>query len=111
MSHSRITAALNIEDLRQMARRRLPKAVFDFIDGGAEDEWTLRENRTQFEQWGLLPRYPVDVSQRDCSVRLFGEVHAMPLVISPTGKDGLARARADLHLARAAHESGIPFTL
>jgi isopentenyl diphosphate isomerase/L-lactate dehydrogenase-like FMN-dependent dehydrogenase len=111
MSRSRIAAALNIEDLRQMARRRLPKAVFDFIDGGAEGEWTLRENRAQFEQWGLVPRFPVDVSRRDCSVRLFGEVHAMPLVISPTGMAGLARARADLHLARAAHESGIPFTL
>lgn len=110
-SDMRISSALSIDDLRTLARRRLPKAVFDFIDGGAEDEWTLRENRAQFERWGLVPRFPIDVSRRDCSVRLFGESYAAPLVISPTGMAGLARARADLLLARAAHELGIPFTM
>jgi (S)-mandelate dehydrogenase len=111
LNSKQIAAALNIEDLRLLARRRLPKAVFDFIDGAAEDEWTLRQNRAQFQRWGLVPRFPVDVSSRDCSVKLFGESYAAPLVISPTGMAGLARARADIHLARAAHEVGIPFTL
>jgi isopentenyl diphosphate isomerase/L-lactate dehydrogenase-like FMN-dependent dehydrogenase len=111
VSTSKLAAALNIEDLRVMARRRLPKALFDFIEGGAEDEWTLRQNRSQFERWGLVPRVLVNVAQRDSSVLLFGESYAAPLVISPTGMAGLARARAELHLARAANASGIAFTM
>jgi len=110
-SHSKIDAALNIDDLRSLARKRLPRAVFDFIDGGAEDEWTLRSNRAQFDNWGLVPRFPVNVGQRDRTVRLFGQTYNAPLVISPTGMMGLARARADLYLARAAHDCGIPFTM
>ncbi len=111
VSKSRLAAALNIEDLRVMAKRRLPKAIFDFIEGGAEDEWTLRQNRSQFERWGLVPRILVNVARRDSTVRLFGETYAAPLVISPTGMAGLARARAELHLARAANASGIAFTM
>jgi isopentenyl diphosphate isomerase/L-lactate dehydrogenase-like FMN-dependent dehydrogenase len=111
LQKSKLAAALNIEDLRILARRRLPKAVFDFIDGGAEDEWTLRQNRSQFERWGLVPRVLINVATRDTSVRIFGQTHGAPLVISPTGLAGLARARADLHLARAANAAGIPFTM
>jgi len=111
MPNASIEAALNIDDLRQLARQRLPKAIFDFIDGGAEDEWTLRQNRAQFSRWGLLPRFPVNVAERDATVSLFGERYSAPLVISPTGMVGLARARADLQLARAAHQHRIPFTL
>jgi (S)-mandelate dehydrogenase len=108
---SRLAAALNIEELRVLARRRLPKAVFDFIDGGAEDEWTLQQNRFQFERWGLVPRVLVDVAVRDGTVRIFGETYGAPLVISPTGLAGLVRARAEVHLARAAHAAGIAFTM
>jgi isopentenyl diphosphate isomerase/L-lactate dehydrogenase-like FMN-dependent dehydrogenase len=111
VSKSKLAAALNIEDLRIMAKRRLPKAIFDFIEGGAEDEWTLRQNRSQFERWGLVPRVLVNVARRDSTVRLFGETYAAPLVISPTGMAGLARARAELHLARAANAAGIAFTM
>jgi isopentenyl diphosphate isomerase/L-lactate dehydrogenase-like FMN-dependent dehydrogenase len=89
----------------------LPKAVFDFIDGGADDEWTLRQNRSQFERWGLVPRVLVNVATRDSTVRIFGETYGAPLVISPTGLAGLARARAELHLARAANAAGIAFTM
>jgi len=92
VSKSRLAAALNIEDLRVMAKRRLPKAIFDFIEGGAEDEWTLRQNRSQFERWGLVPRILVNVARRDSTVRLFGETYAAPLVISPTGMAGLRQA-------------------
>jgi isopentenyl diphosphate isomerase/L-lactate dehydrogenase-like FMN-dependent dehydrogenase len=111
LGQSQVAAAVNIDDLRLMARRRLPKAIFDFIDGGAEDEWTLRQNRAQFGDWGLVPRFPVNVEKRSSSVRLFGETYAAPLVIGPTGMIGLARAHADLHLARAAHDAQIPFTM
>ena len=111
MNNLKISSAISIEDLRNLARQRLPKAVFDFLDGGAEDEWTMRQNRAQFARWGLVPRYPVDVSQRSLTTRLFGTDFGAPLVISPTGMVGLARARGDVHLARAASERRIPFTL
>jgi isopentenyl diphosphate isomerase/L-lactate dehydrogenase-like FMN-dependent dehydrogenase len=107
----RVDAAVNVDDLRSLAKRRLPRAVFDFIDGGAEDEWTLRQNRAQFGRWAFVPRFPIDVAERSSEVQLFGETYGAPLVIGPTGMVGLARARADLHLARAAHACRIPFTL
>src|SRR5215216_6539161 len=58
-------SAINIEDLRRRARRRLPRALFDFVDGGGEDEWSVRENRAAFERLTFRPRVLVDVSQRD----------------------------------------------
>ena len=60
--------AVNIEDLRRLAKRRLPRAIFDFFDGGAEDETTLRDNRAAFERVRLLPKVLVDVSKVDTSV-------------------------------------------
>src|SRR5262245_41355414 len=65
--------AVNIEDLRRITRRRLPRAIFDFFDGGAEDEVTLRENRAAFERVKLLPRVLVNVAQIDTSIQLFGK--------------------------------------
>lgn len=111
MSRKRLDKALNIADLRLLAQRRLPKALFDFIDGGAGDEVTMRNNRRQFERWGFQARFPVDVSNRSMAVELFGDTYAAPMIISPTGLAGLHRGRADVHLARAAHRAGIPFTL
>ena len=83
--------AVNIEDLRQMARRRLPRAIFDFFDGGAEDETTLRENRAAFQRVRLLPKVLVDVAQVDTRVNLFGVESSLPLAIGPTG--GIAAGR------------------
>ena len=103
--------AVNIEDLRQLARRRLPRAIFDFFDGGAEDEVTLRGNRAAFERVRLLPRVLVDVAQIDTKVMLFGKESSLPLAIGPTGGIGAGRPGADLMLARAAKACGIPFTL
>jgi isopentenyl diphosphate isomerase/L-lactate dehydrogenase-like FMN-dependent dehydrogenase len=111
MSLSGLRDALTIEDLRLLARKRLPKAVFDFIDGGAEDETTVRANRRQFDRWGLVGRFAVDVSERSTAVEIFGRTHAAPLVISPTGMAGLARGGADLLLAKAAARVGVPFTM
>src|SRR2546428_13589537 len=67
-----LSRAINIEDLRQLARRRLPRAIFDFFDGGAEDEVTLRENRAAFERVQLLPRALVDAAQVDTRRKLSG---------------------------------------
>jgi (S)-mandelate dehydrogenase len=103
--------AVNIEDLRQMARRRLPRAIFDFFDGGAEDELTLRGNRAAFERVRLLPRVLVNVAQVDTKVRLFDSEANLPLAIGPTGGIAAGRPGADVMLARAAKAFGLPFTL
>jgi (S)-mandelate dehydrogenase len=106
-----LSYAFSIEDLRRIAKKRLPQAVFDFFDGGAEDEVTLRENRAAFERVRLLPKVLVNVSKVDTTARLFGEDAALPLAIGPTGGIGAGRPGADLALARAAKAFGIPYTL
>ena len=101
----------SIEDLRQRARRRLPQAVFDFIDGGAHDERSLRANREDFDRLCLLPRVLTDVSKRDPSTTLLGEPIALPLVVAPTGLAGLLSRKGEVAAARAAEEAGIPYCL
>jgi (S)-mandelate dehydrogenase len=108
---SSLSSACNIADLRLMAKRRLPQAIFDFFDGGAEDEITLRGNRAAFERIRLLPKVLVDVEKVDTAITLFGERTALPLIIAPTGAVGLGRPGAEVALARAAKAFGIPFTL
>jgi (S)-mandelate dehydrogenase len=103
--------AVNIEDLRLLAKRRLPRAIFDFFDGGAEDEVTLRENRAAFERVRLLPKVLVDVSKIEAAVDLLGKPSALPLAIAPTGGISAGRPGAELILARAAQAWGVPFTM
>jgi (S)-mandelate dehydrogenase len=103
--------ALNIEDLRRMARRRLTKALFEFCDRGSEDEIAMRDNRAALDRIKLLPRVLNDVSGRDPSITLFGTKHALPLLIGPTGIAGWVWYHAEIALARAAAKAGIPFTL
>lgn len=103
--------AHSIEDLRRMARRRLPRGVFDFFDGGAEDETTLRNNRKAFEQLRLRPRLLVDVREPDISTTLLGTHAAAPIVIAPTGAIGAGWPNADVAIAKAAARLGIPYTL
>ena len=81
----RIDQAVNIEDLHRMAKRRLPKIAFDFIEGGLEDERGLETNTSAFHKHRLLPRYLVDVSKRDQTKTIFGQTFASPFGISPTG--------------------------
>src|SRR3546814_6280701 len=94
-----------------MAKRRMPKALFDFVDGGAEDEVTLRENRRQFDRWRLVARHPVDVAHRDLSVEIFGQRYAAPFVISPTGLAAFARGGAEGALDRVAPKLGVPIAV
>lgn len=100
--------AASISDLRRIARRRLPRFAFDFIDGGAEEENSLRKNRTALDAIELLPRYLVDVSVRSTSVSLFGKEYALPLGIAPVGFMNLAWPGADLMMARLAAARRIP---
>jgi L-lactate dehydrogenase (cytochrome) len=106
-----VGTVVNIEDLRQRARRRLPKVVFDFIDGGAMDERTLAANRADFEAWELLPRMLVDVSRRSLKTTVLGREISMPLMIAPTGISGLATPQGELHAARAAEAAGTIYCL
>lgn len=103
--------ALSIADLRRIAQRRLPRSVFEFIDGGAEDEITLADNRAAFERLRIVPRVLVDVSAPQLRTEILGQPSAAPFVIAPMGSCVLAWPQADLCLARAAAAHGIPYTL
>ena len=107
----KVNSAVNLEDLRQMARRKLPRIAFDFIDGGVDDEECMRRNRAAFGHYQLVPRYLVDVSRRDQSTELLGRRYASPFGISPTGLAGLFHPGADELLAQAAKAADIPFLL
>lgn len=102
---------INVDEFRTLARRRLPRRVFDYVDGGAEDERGLRRNRAAFERIAFLPQRLVDVSQRDLSTKLLGQTIAAPLLIAPTGMNGLVWPNGDVALARAARRAGIPFVM
>ena len=103
--------AINIEDLHRLAKRKLPKIIFDFIEGGLEDEYGLDRNVEAFHKHQLLPRYLVDVSQRDQTATVFGRTYSSPFGISPTGGNGLYRRNSDLMLAEAAAEANIPYIM
>ena len=102
---------MNIDDLRRRARRRLPKVVFDFIDGGAQDERTLAANRADFEALELRPKLLVDVSRRSLATTVLGREIAMPIMVAPTGVSALATPKGEIHAARAAEAAGTVYCL
>ena len=106
-----LARALNIADLRVMARQRVPHFAFEYVEGGAEDEATLRNNRAAFARWRLVPRTLVDTTARSLRSSLFGQTLAAPLVIGPTGLNGMLDPDGDVALARAAARLQLPFTL
>jgi (S)-mandelate dehydrogenase len=108
---STVKRCYSIDGLREAARSRLPRGVFEFYDGGAEDEITLAENIQAFRRISLLPRVLRNVSEVDTSSRLFDLPLAMPLAIGPTGAVGFGWRGGDLDLAKAATDLGIPYTL
>ena len=103
--------AYDIADLRELARRRLPKGVFEFFDRGNGDEAAVVENRAAFKRWKFTPHQLVNTSRRTQEVTLFGKRHKMPIAVAPTGSAGLAWYQGEIELARAAAAAGIPFTL
>jgi isopentenyl diphosphate isomerase/L-lactate dehydrogenase-like FMN-dependent dehydrogenase len=104
-------SAHNIADLQAAARRRLPGVVWRFIEGGAEDELTLRANRAAFEAIQFVPRALVDVSQRSQKITALGLPFDCPFGISPMSPLGYVRYEADIAVARAAREANVPFVL
>ena len=103
--------ALTIEELRRIAARRVPNFAFEYVEGGAEDELALARNRLAFDQWHFVPRTLVNTEGRHTRAPLFGRERALPLVVAPTGLNGMLTKDADLKLAAAAAKAGIPFTL
>ncbi|HHX89968.1 MAG TPA: alpha-hydroxy-acid oxidizing protein [Paracoccus sp.] len=103
--------SITIADLRDQARKRLPRAVFDYIDGGAFDERALAGNRAAFDQLALLPRALRDISQRSQKTTVLGQEIAAPLILAPVGLSGLFAGAGEVQAARAAQEAGIPYCL
>jgi (S)-mandelate dehydrogenase len=103
--------ALNISDLREVARRRVPGFVFEYVEGGAEDEITLRSNREALESLRFVPQTLVHTADRHHRAMLCGRESAAPLVVAPTGGNGMLHPQGDLCLARAAARLGVPFCL
>lgn len=105
----RLERAVNIADLRRMARRRLPRFLFDMIEGGVDDERQLKDNEEAFARRKLLPRVLVDVEARDQSTTLFGRRWSSPFGISATGPNALYRVHADEAMVDAAVGADIPY--
>ena len=102
---------VSIDDLRRLARARLPRAVFDYLDGGAGSEWTLRENVRVFDDVTFLPRGGVAHAQVDLSCTVAGQRFALPFLLAPIGSSRLMWPRAEVHAARAAGEAGTGYIL
>lgn len=100
-----------IEDLRKIARRKVPRAFFDYAEAGSYSQETLRANRTDLEQIKLRQRVLVDVSSRDTSTTMLGERVSLPLALGPVAMTGLEHGNGEILACRAAHAAGIPFTM
>lgn len=107
----RLARAASVDDLRRLARRRLPRGCFDYIDGGAEDERTLVANSLAYDAVTFRPRVLRDVSGAQVSTSLLGRPMAYPLVLAPTGFTRIADPEGELAVARAAARAGLPYTL
>ena len=101
----------NIAELRLLAARKLPRPVFHYIDGGADDELTLRRNTAAFDEYELLPSQLSDVSTIDCASTLFGQPIDWPVMISPTGGSKLFHRDGEPAVARAANRFGMIYSL
>jgi L-lactate dehydrogenase (cytochrome) len=102
---------VNIEDLRRLAQRRLPKAVFDYLDGGAADEVTLRENCRAFQEVVLRPRHAIAHENCDLRTRVLGHEISFPVMLAPVGYSRLMHPGGEVAAARAAGETGTGFIL
>ncbi len=107
----RVDAAATVADLRRIARSRAPRAVFDYTDGGAEEELSLRRSRDAYRRIEFRPRVLRDVSSVSTSSELLGSPSRMPFALSPTGFTRMMHTQGEIAVARAAHAFGVPYTL
>lgn len=110
-AHARLDTLYSVAEFRRRAKRALPPMVFDFIDGGAEDERTLRGNEQAFDDLWFRPQPLNDVSRRCQSVELFGRTLSVPVLLAPAGLAGLAWPHGEAVAARAASQAGVPFVV
>lgn len=101
----------SIADLRELAQRRMPRSIFEYVDGGSYDEITLQRNRSDFDAIELRQRVLVDVSHQNLVREVLGRPANMPMVLAPTGMCGMVHGNGEIHAARAAEAFGIPFCL
>jgi len=111
MAPVNLDRTVNVDDLRKLAKRRLPRLAYDFIEGGLEDERGVTRNESAFASFDLVPRYGIDVTAIDQSTMLFGRTFSGPLGIAPTGLAALFRPGADLMLAQTAKAANVPFIM
>ena len=107
----RLACCHTLEDLRRVARRRTPRPVFDYVEGGADGELSLRRNLEAFREWDLAPLCPRDVSAVRSSARVLGQELPLPLVCGPTGYTRMIHHEGELAVARAAARAGLPYGL
>ncbi|NIR35413.1 MAG: alpha-hydroxy-acid oxidizing protein, partial [Actinobacteria bacterium] len=107
----RLARVADVADLRTLAKKRLPAGVFDYIDGGAEDEVSLARNEQAYRNLGFRPRILRDVSRIDTSCTVLGRPTPLPLVLAPTGFTRIASPPGELAVARAAARTGVPYVL
>lgn len=107
----RLKRVANVDDLRRLAKRNLPAGVFDYIDGGAEDERALHSNEADFARLEFRPNVLRDVSRLDTSTTILGRPASMPVILSPTGFTRIAHSQGELAVTRAAGRAGIPWSL
>ena len=103
--------AYSIAAMRKIAQRRLPKSVFDFVDGGAEDEIVVGRNESAFDALSLLPQPMRGTTRRDQTIKLFGNALRGPVLIGPTGMTGMLWPRGEIEAARAAAAAGTVYTM
>ena len=108
---ARLAKVQSIPEMRRLAEKAMPRAIFDFIDGAAETEVSRQRNRTQFDQWGFVHRVGKDVRSVDMSIELLGRTYSAPFGIGPTGLAGLAWPKAETLIAQGAEAANIPFCL
>jgi (S)-mandelate dehydrogenase len=107
----RLKDAITIDDLRALAHRRLPRVLWDYLEGGAEEEQTMRANRLAFGRYAFAPRVATGEGKQDIAIELFGHTLAAPFLVGPTGLNGIFQPDGDLMLARACDDAGIGMAL
>ncbi len=111
MRSAALKRVTSVAEMRRRAQKLLPRPVFDFADGGAEDEWTLGRNEMAFDDLQLVPQPLRGAAERDLSVELFGKRLKLPVMIGPTGLSGLFWPNGEILAARAAAAAGTAFCL
>ena len=112
MTQSRILGrALNVRDVQKLAQSVLPAPILNYLEGGADDEWTMQRNTAGFEEWTLAQSTLVDVSAVDTNAELLGFRSSLPLILSPTGMSQLFHPKGEMAVARAACAAGVPYGL